>query len=95
VRQVDRPAWPGETTEWALTVVGGPSAGTDTNRNAYLAGVTDAHRVADALDLWHVELGAPDADAFPDRAVNLPRLTAVPYYGTAVSRFGCVSRLRA
>ena len=26
--QVDRPAWPNETSEWALTVVGGPSAGT-------------------------------------------------------------------
>ena len=26
--QVNRPAWPSETTEWALTVVGGPSAGT-------------------------------------------------------------------
>src|SRR5580704_14643379 len=26
--QVDRPTWPDETSEWALTVVGGPWAGT-------------------------------------------------------------------
>jgi hypothetical protein len=26
--QADRPAWPGETTEWMLTVVAGPAAGT-------------------------------------------------------------------
>jgi len=42
--------------------------------DAYRAGdahlVTDAHPVADTLDLRHVELGAPDAGAFPDRAVT-------------------------
>jgi hypothetical protein len=26
--QADRPAWPSETTEWMLTVIGGPAAGT-------------------------------------------------------------------